>query len=389
MRVRAAPRRRRFSALVFHLPALSLLAGSAVCLMRRFVFTGGIPAGTDMLGFISRSAQYATFGRLFDSWSAESFGSRRVFNFDNIMGALTLVSRNPMATVKLLDVLTLLAAGVSAYALAWSWYRRRLVATTGGLFYMASQASLAQWGSGHLNVEVVIALAPLMLLTWSSCLERCTLRRSIGFTAVIGADFLVRADLALYILPFLVLYLALVLLKRGEFRKGSRNAACTLALAVPGVLALNSAWLIPSLAGYRVQYETLNQFFSISSLSSRSLGLYPSFLGFAREIGYFAFTNVETWYSFPWLPVWEYYVLASVIPLLAYSALWWRRDQRTVFLAMASLLATLAAPGSPASARRTVPLGCGKYPGVWQSARSQSLARAPGACLRSIGQPNY
>jgi hypothetical protein len=344
--VTAPPRRRHFSAYSPHLPGLSLLAAVAVWIMRRFLFTGGVPAGTDMLGFISRSAQYATFGRLFDAWSAESFGSRRVFNFDNIMGALTLVSRNPMATVKLLDVLTLLAVGVTAYALAWSWYRRRLVATTGGLFYMASQASLAQWGSGHLNVEVVIALAPLMLLTWSSCLERFTLRRSIGFTSVIAVSFLVRADLALYILPFLVLYMAVVLLKRGEFRKGLANAACTLALAVPGVLALNSVWLIPSLAGYRVQYETLNQIFSISSLSSRSLALYPSLLGFAREIGYFSFTGVQTWYSFPWLPVWKYYVLASVIPLLAYSALWWRRDHRTVFLVTASLLATLAAPGS-------------------------------------------
>ena len=299
-----------------------------------------------MLGFISRSAQYATFGRLFDAWSAESFGSRRGFNFDNMMGALTLLTRNPMATVKLLDVLTLMAAGFAAYAVAWSWYRRRFVATSAGLFYMSSQVSLGHWASGHLNVEVMISLAPLMFLAWSSCLEKFSLRRVVGFTFSIGVDFLIRADLALYVLPFLGLYLIVVLFKRGEFVKGLRNAACTLSLAVPGVLLLNSAWLIPSLAGYRIQYETLNQFFSISSLSSRSLDLYPSFLGFAREIGYFAFTDAQTWYSFPWLPVWEYYVLASIIPVLAYLALWQRRDHKTVFLALAAVTATLAAPGS-------------------------------------------
>ena len=299
-----------------------------------------------MLGFVSRSAQYATFGRLFDAWSVGSFGSRRVFNFDNIIGALTLLSRNPMATVKLLDVLTLLTAGCAAYALAWSWYKRQLVATTAGLFYMASQSSLGQWGSGHLNVEIIIALAPFMLLVWSSCLNKFTVRRAIGFTFVIGVEFLVRADLALYILPYLVLYLIVILFVQGEFRERLKNAAYTLALAVPGVLLLNSAWLIPSLAGYRIQYETLNQFFSISSLSSRSLDFFLSFLGFAREIGYFAFTGVETPYSFPWLPVWEYDVLASIIPALAYYALWRRRDHRTVFLALASVLATLAAPGS-------------------------------------------
>ncbi len=62
-----------------------------------------------------------------------------------------------MATVKLLDVLTLMAGGFAAYAVAWSWYKRRFVAMSAGLFYMSSQVSLGHWASGHLNVEVMIA----------------------------------------------------------------------------------------------------------------------------------------------------------------------------------------------------------------------------------------
>ncbi len=38
--------------------------------------------------------------------------------------------------------------------------------------------------------------------------------------------------------------------------------------------------------------------------------------------------------------------LASIIPVLAYLALWQRRDHKTVFLALAAVTATLAAPGS-------------------------------------------
>ena len=109
--------------------------------------------------------------------------------------------------------------------------------------------------------------------------------------------------------------------------------------------------------GYRAQYETLNQIFSISSLSARSLTLYQSLLGFGREIGYFAFTGAETWYSYPWLPLWGYYAFAPFVPLLAYSALRWHRDRRTVFLVLAAVLATLAAPGTRRSARRAVPVG--------------------------------
>jgi hypothetical protein len=329
-----------------HGPGVGLLVAVTIWTMRRFIFTGGIPAGTDMLGFVSRSAQYASFGQILDAWSLSSFGARRVFNFDNILGALTLLLRNPMTTVRLLDVLTMLGAGVAAYALAWAWYKSRLAAASTGLLYMLSQASLTHWGSGMLNVEIIIALGPVMLLTWSSCLRRFTPGRAVGFTFAVGIGLLVRADQVLYVAPFLVLYAAAVLTTRDRLRAGLANAVRTLAVAVPGVLLLNAAWLVPSLAGYRAQYETLSQFFSLGALSTRSLGLYPSLLGFGREIGYFGFTGTETWYSYPGLPLWAYYALASLVPVLAYLALRWHRDRRTVFLALASVLATLAAPGS-------------------------------------------
>jgi hypothetical protein len=329
-----------------HVPGVGLLVAVTIAAMRRFIFTGGIPAGTDMLGFISRSAQNASLGQILDAWSPSSFGARRVFNFDNILGALTLLLRNPMATVKLLDAVTLLGAGVAAYALAWAWYKSRLAATSTGLLYMLSQASLTHWGSGMLNIEIVIALAPVMLLTWSSCLQRFTVGRAAGFTFAVGTGLLIRADQVLYVAPFLVLYAATVLTVRDRFRARLANMARTLAIAGPGVLALNAAWLVPSLTGYRAQYETLRQFFSLGSLSARSLGLYPSLLGFGREIGYFGFTGTETWFSYPGLPLGAYYALASLIPVLAYLALRWHRERRTVFLALAAVLATLAAPGT-------------------------------------------
>ena len=182
-----------------HAPGLGIIAATALIVMRRFVFTGGVPAGTDMLGFVSRAAQNASPGRIVDAWSPGSFGARRVFTFDNILGSVTLLTRNPMLTVKLLDVLTLVGSGVGAYALAWSWFRRRRVATIAGLFYMASQASLTRWGSGQLNVEIIIALAPVVVLGWSACLTRFSVRRSVGLALALGFGFLVRADLMLYV----------------------------------------------------------------------------------------------------------------------------------------------------------------------------------------------
>ena len=331
-----------------HLAGIAVLATVTIWTMRRFIFTSGIPAGTDMLGFVSRASANASPARLIDAWSPSSFGARRIFSFDNILGAIALLIRNPMVTVRLLDVLTLFGAGLAAYALAWSWYRRPLVATLTGLFFMASQASLTRWGSGQLNVEIVTALAPVMLLTWSSCLDRFTPGRAARFTLVIGVGCLVRPDLVLYVVPFLILYATVVLTIRGGLLAGLARAASTLAIAVPGVLLLNAAWLVPTLTGYKAQYETLSQIFSSAQLSTRSLDLYPSLLGFGREIGYFGFTGTETWYYYPGLPLWAYYALATTIPLLAYSALRWHRGRRAAFLMLAAVIATLVAPGSRA-----------------------------------------
>ena len=52
----------------------------------------------------------------------------------------------------------------------------RLVA---GLLYMLSQAALSRWGSGQLNVAMAIALAPVLLWSWSQCLQRFTMRRAL------------------------------------------------------------------------------------------------------------------------------------------------------------------------------------------------------------------
>ena len=85
--------------IAFHLLGLGSLTLVTIFLTRHFFSAAGIPAGTDMFGFISRAAQYASLGRIYDSWAPSSFGYRHVFNFDNILGAMTLLTRSPMVTV--------------------------------------------------------------------------------------------------------------------------------------------------------------------------------------------------------------------------------------------------------------------------------------------------
>lgn len=343
-RVRSGARRLA-AALRRHAVGLAAIAAVACWLMRRILFTSGIPAGTDMLGFVSRARQNAHLSTLLAVWAPGSFGSRRTFSLDNVLGAITLVTRSPLVTVRLLDVGVLAFAGLAAYALSWRWFSRRLAAGFCAVLFMCSQASLSRWGSGQLNVEMAIALSPLLMLWWADCVERFSVARAIRFSLCAAALLLVRQDLVLWVAPFLVLYGVVALARRQDRRTAAINVALSALVALVALVLVDLYWLVPSLAGVKSQWLTLTSIFQPSQFTPKSLDLYPSLLGFGRELGYLSFTNVLNWAANSILSLWAYYGVSSLAVLFAFAAVWWYRDRRAVFLALAVVVATLAAPG--------------------------------------------
>ncbi|HZT85472.1 MAG TPA: hypothetical protein VE984_08655 [Gaiellaceae bacterium] len=328
-----------------HAPRIAAFGVIAVWLCRRALFTGAIPAGTDALGFVTRARQNATVSELTSPWAPSSLGAIRQFTLDNLLGGLTLITRDPLVTVKLLILLVLFTTGASAYALSWRWYRSKSAATFAGLFFMLSQAALTRWGSGELNVEIAIALTPLVLLAWDACLRRATVRRLAILALELGLIFLVRPDMILYAVPFLAVH-ALVRLALSPRASATAVAAMrATALVAPALALLLAAQAVPLLFGVRASWLTTGSLFSSDDFAQRSLDAYPSLLGFGREIGYLAFTGQQTWYSHPWLPSVLYELLASVLLLAGLSALWKHRGARSLSLGLSIAFGAFLAKG--------------------------------------------
>jgi hypothetical protein len=328
-----------------HTPPLTLLLAAALWLTRGLLLTSQLPAGTDMLGFVSRSAQNATLNNALSLWTPTSLGYPRTWSLDNVMGALTIVTGNPVVTVKLLDVLVIFATGASGYLLAWSWYRRRVVALVAGLLYMLSQAALSRWGSGQLNVAMAIALAPVLLWSWSQCLQRFTVRRALALALLVTGMLLIRLDMLLYVAPFMALYTCFAVPYARPGRP-VRNVLKTIAVALPAALALNIYQILPVAIGYGPKWLSSGQLFDLQQIATHTLSAYQSLLGFGREIGYLAFTGQQTWFSFPFLPLWAYYAAASVVVACGFLALAWEHGRRTIFLAVMAIVAVFLAKGS-------------------------------------------
>jgi hypothetical protein len=313
--------------------------------MRRFLFTSALPAGTDMLGFIARARQNASLDAATSMWSPSVWGAVRQVSLENVLGLATIVTGNPVVTVKLFAFTTLLAAGAFAYLLAWRFYRSVGVAMFAGIAFMASQASLSRWASGQLNVELALAAAPLAILLWVECVEEYTWWRALRFALVVSLVMLVRPDMVLYVAPFLALHAVLELTLARRARVVLASIAKTCAVVLGANVALGAYTLVPLARGVKATWLSSGSLFRVDDFVQRSLDAYPSLLGFGRELGYLGYTGQETWYSHPWLALWLYEACASVLVALAFAAVWWRRDRRTLFLTGSAILGAFLAKG--------------------------------------------
>jgi hypothetical protein len=317
----------------------------ATWLTRHWFLSGALPAGTDMLGFVSRAAQNRGLHQAISLWDPAGWGARRTLTIESLLGVLSSITGDPVLTVKLFALGVLVTSGVTAYALAWRIGESRLGAATAGLLYLASQQSLSHWASGQLNVEVGIALTPLIVLLWMDNVRSFSVARACALGATAAFVVFARPDLVLYPLPFLALYVVIRMTLRPDARATIRSAALTAGFTLVSTIALSAYLVVPAVAGIRARWLTGSDLFGVQQLIDRSLGAYQSLLGFAREIGYLAFTGQETWTSHPWFPFSVYAVCASVCVVLAYAGPAILREERTIFLGATAVLATFMAKG--------------------------------------------
>lgn len=329
----------------FHAVGIAPAFLLAIWLTRNWFLSGALPAGTDMLGFVSRAAQNRGLHQSLSLWDPASWGARRTLTIESLLGVLSSVTGDPVLTVKLFGLAVLAMSGITAYALAWRISPSRLSATTAGLLFLASQQSLSHWASGQLNVEVGIALTPLIVLLWIENVRVFSLARSCALALTAAFVVFARPDLVLYPLPFLALYVVIRLFIEPDMRTTIRNAVLTAGFTLIATAGLSAYLVLPTLTGIRARWLTGNGLFAVQQLIDRSLGSYQSLLGFAREIGYLAFTGQETWTSHPWFPFWLYAACASICVLLAYAGVAVVREERTVFLAASAVLGTFMAKG--------------------------------------------
>lgn len=324
-----------------------VLALTAVWLCRRLVFTGGIPAGTDVFDLVTRAQQNAHWSVLLSPWSPSGLGLARQVSLDNLLGLLVLVTGDAPRTIAVLLCAALLASGLSSYWVAKNWYGDRVAATVTGLVYMTAQASLGRVASGWLHYEILVALAPILVHLWVQVVDRYDPARALIFALGASAVVFARQDIIFWLLPAFVVYVALHIAWTSDRRAAVNNITKATFTVIPAMCALSLYFIVPLRAGISAPWVTTGQVFEAIrfNLVDRSLDAYQSLLGFGRDLGYIPF-NGEAWWNFhPWFPQAIYYAFQAVVVAACFAVLWHRRDERTIYLVLLAVVAAFLGKG--------------------------------------------
>lgn len=273
-------------AVTYHGLPVAMLVAATLVLFRTWLGSR-FPGGTDSGFLYSGLAFYRTHGlQLFTVWLSTPFGQVSQYSVYWLLSLLTAVFQGTLFTYKLAAVVIELLSALGMYAVSWSWSRSRLGALAAAIVYSFSPLAVSQWMSGHIDVQISLALGPLMLWCIVRILDTGSLRAAVGLGLCGSALLLLTTGQAAYWL------LAVAIVVIGKLLTAGRGVLAMLRRTVPAALAAlavsaaaSTVQLLPWLSGARAAFAG-GQNLAIETLAEHakySLPFAQGVLGVARE----------------------------------------------------------------------------------------------------------
>ena len=264
----------------------AILVASTFVLFRTWI-GGKYPGGTDSAFLYSGIAFYKIHGlQLFTVWLPNPLGQVSQYSLYWFLAMLTVLFRGVLFTYKIAAVSLALISVFGMYAVSYSWTKSRIAAIAAAIFYSFSPFSVGQWLSGHLDVQVSIALGPLVIWCIIRILDVGSKRAAIGLGLCGSALLLLTTGQAAYWVPVsLVIVIGKFAMSPQDIPAMLRRALQGAALSIAVFVAASSVQLIPWMFGASAAFAG-GQGLSIEGLSlhaNYSLPFNQNILGVPRE----------------------------------------------------------------------------------------------------------
>jgi len=327
----------------------SIITAIGLVMFRNFIFIDKWPGGGDVLGMISRAYLYAKDFRWLYVWRTYSFGFPEGINsLDFFLLSIYSVFRDSSATTKVFLFFFFLVAGFSMYIFAYRYTRKHVAALSAALVYTLNQWLFSQFTEAHGDIIFSYALAPLLFLLLDRALLSGKLKDIMAST-IISVVFITGFHpecIVIYGL-FLLIFFAFYILTPTKISslkvRGQRFLKVSLCVGVVSFL-LSAFTLLPLLSELSPPYYSPEYRYFLEE----AVG--GSFQGIADA---FTLTGIEKWgYGFilsgpedVFLPDFPATIVLSILFLLAYSTILFRRDRYTYFFAFSTLVSIIISMG--------------------------------------------
>ena len=330
---------------------IAILTALSVIICRSLLLIDGLPWGADTLGLISRVVFLTKNYRWLYLWRPVSFGFiDQIVLLDLFLASLYALSGySESLTVSLFIFTTFLIAGFSMYELTYHCTKQRNASLLASIIFILNQPFLSQFAAGHLTITLGYALAPLLFLLYDKALKVGKLKDAIFASIMLSVFITLSHPLSVYMFGSLLVLFALsyVLSQRGARARKNALKRLIKIFIISGffsflLLAFN---FVPLLFGVRPIY--LSTRYTIEEARTYSvMSLWDAFVlkvsgATQAELGYIVFSHTKQ-FEFP-SPYTSLIVLC--IPILAYSAIFLRKNRYTIFFTASALLSAFIAKG--------------------------------------------
>jgi len=318
---------------------LAVIVLLAIYVCRKLLFTQGFPTGMDILGQVGLLDFFFHHNWWLYAWNPlYSFGEVAVFRdetnpFYIVLSAIS----NAALAIRIYVFILLLLAGVSMYFFTFHCTKRNNTSLLASLIFMISQWFFSQIFDGHLSLVAGYALAPTLFLTFDKVLEKTELRNIMLASVVFSIFILVSHPHSKYIFgAFLVLFAFLFVLfpkKQGKL-KALKNVlkVCTLLAMI--TLFLLMYQILPLVLNVRPMYLSTAQDIEGAYIWSNK-SLLSAIAAKATELSY------SGQLEHPSLGI----IAMLWIPVLAYSAIVFRRNRYILFFMVSAIISVFIAKG--------------------------------------------
>lgn len=272
---------------LYHLQPLIILLATTLVMFRTWIFAS-YPGGTDSAFLYSGIVFYRTHGlQLFTVWLPTPFGQISQYSIYWLLAMLTTILRGTFFTYKAAALSIALISAYGMYTVSWSWSRSRLGALTGAIFYSFSALTVTQWMTGHFDVEISMALGPLVIWCIDRVLTAGSTRAAIGLGLCGSALLLLTSGQAAYWLPVAgVFIVGRFIIARRDVLIMLKRAALGAAVTIAVFVMTSVVQLVPWLLGARAAFASGATTLVIGALSEHikySLPFAQGLIGVPRE----------------------------------------------------------------------------------------------------------